>query len=188
MKPKISLILIVLIAAGLACTFNPAPAEPTIDEIAVATSVAATTAAQLTLNAPAPTNTTPAATDTPDPNTIYAPDPLGPAYTGLIWDFGTCYDFDAYMPAAAEDPATDACLNASGVITPQNGALMSGQAPMEAPSKGYCINPSLLPDPIAPNSDLYLCLQTNQGVYGFFVMRQYQIDLNRLTFDMYLFP
>ena len=53
---------------------------------------------------------------------------------------------------------------------------------------GDCMSPDLLPDPIAPNSDLYLCLQTSEGTYGFFVMRDFQYTLDRLIFDLYLFP
>ena len=194
-NPRLGLILIVLVLLTLACDLSPATPEPTLDENAVATSVAATMAAEQTLNAPPPTDETiiptdPLAgpTDTPDPNTVYAPDPLPVQYTGLIWDFGTCYDFDTFLSSPAEDPTTDACLNTNALITPQNGALMSGHAPLNPPSKGYCMSPDLLPDPIAPNSDLYLCLQTSEGTYGFFVMRDFQYTLDRLIFDLYLFP
>jgi hypothetical protein len=182
-RKKIMLIAAVLLLLSLACQLTPEP--PDVDENAIGTSVALTEAA---VQPPADTPAAAASEPTPDPDTIFAPDPLTVAYTGLIWEFGACYDFDAYQPAAAAEPAVDACLDANGTITPRNGALMSGQASMQAPSKGDCINPSLLPDPLAPNTDLYLCLQTNQGVYGFFVMREFQLDLNRLVFDLYLFP
>lgn len=190
MKPTTRLLLftLALMALALACDLSPAPTEPTLDENAVATSVQATSNAQMTANAPAATDTVPAPTETPDPNTIFAPNPLPAQYTGLIWEYSTCYDFDTFQPVYAADPSADACLAQNPLMTPQNGALMSGQAPLNPPSKGYCINPNLLPDPIAVQTDLYLCLQTNQGVYGFFVAREYQNDLNRIVFDLYLFP
>ncbi len=196
MHKSIGLVLGVLYAAGLACSLTPATPTPD-NSSAIDTAVAQTIAAEPA----APTETSapeaPAATDTsapPEPTAaptdVYAPDPLTPGYTGLIFDFGTCYDFDAYQPASPAGAGTDACLDANGLLTPQNGALMNGYVTFEAPSKNECIadNGNLLPDPIAPNSDLYMCLRTDQGSYGFMVMREYQLELERFTFDMYIFP
>ena len=185
-RPKILLLVSMIIALALACSLSPQ--EPEAEQDEVATLVAATLSAQPTLNAPPTETPLPVPTDTPDIDNIYAPDPLPVQYTGLIFEAGTCYDFDTYQPVPAEDPTRDICMLQFGLLEPQNGGLMSGHAPMEPPSKGYCLNPNLLPDPIAVQTDLYLCFQTNLGVYGFFVAREYQISLDRVIFDMYLFP
>ena len=52
------------------------------------------------------------------------------------------------------------------------------------PTRNECIASALAPDNLAPNSDLYLCLQTSEGSYGFFVEREFLLDLNRFTFDL----
>ena len=193
MKPgfKILLVLGMLFALSLACSF------PAQEQDGLATLVEATTSSRLTHNAPQPTATPlptaadtpiPLATDTPDPSTVYAPDPLPAQYTGLIFDAGTCYDFDAPQLVAVDDAARDICMIQFGLLEPQNGGLMSGYAPMEPPSKGYCTNPNLLADPIAVQTNLFLCFQTNQSIYGFFVALEYQMDQDRVIFDMYLFP
>jgi hypothetical protein len=186
--------LSILFVMALACSLNPQ--ESTSEEDAIAKMVEVTTSAQLTLNAlpadtpiPLATDTPiPLPMDTPDPDSIFAPDPLGPAYTGLIFEEGACYDFDTYLSVATGDATRDICMHTFGLLEPENGGLISGHAPMEPPSLGYCISPNLLSDPVAVQTDLYLCIQTNQGVYGYFVAREYQMDLDRVIFDMYLFP
>jgi hypothetical protein len=110
------------------------------------------------------------------------------AFTGLIFETGTCYDLDVLQPIDVTDSARDLCMIQYSLLEPQNGGLMSGYATMTPPSKGECITPNLLPDPIAVQTDLYLCFQTNLGVYGFFVAREYQDAQDRIIFDMYLFP
>lgn len=185
-RAKMILILVTLVVLTLACSLSPQPPEVNQDE--VATLVEATISAQQTLNVSPEETQQPPPTSTPDPNNILAPDPLPAQFTGLIFEAGTCYDFDTFLPVADGDPARDICMLQFGMLEPQNGGLMSGHAPMEPPSKGYCINPNLLPDPIAVQTDLYLCFQTNLGTYGFFVAREYQINLDRVIFDMYLFP
>ncbi|MBN2045372.1 MAG: hypothetical protein JW757_10160 [Anaerolineales bacterium] len=194
-QSKILGVVGILFALALACSISPQ--EPDSDQSVLATLVEATTSARLTHNAPQPTATPlPPATDTPippaaatpDPSTVYAPDPLPAQYTGLIFETGACYNFDTYQPVAVDDLTRDICMPQYGLLEPQNGGLISGSAPMEPPSKGYCINPNLLPDPVAVQTDLYLCFQTNQGTYGFFVAREYQMDLDRVIFDLYLFP
>jgi hypothetical protein len=198
-RQKLPLTVSILLILALACSLTPQ--EPTPDQNALATLVEATTSAQLTQNAPSPdtpepgtpapppTDTPePVPTDTPDPNTIYAPDPLPAAYTGLIFEEGSCYNFDTYQPVSTGDASRDICMHTYGLLEPENGGLISGHAPQDPPSKGYCISPDLLPDPVAIQTDLYLCIQTNQGTYGFFVARAYQMDLARVIFDLYLFP
>ena len=193
-RSKLLFAFSILFVLAMACSLTPSASDP--DQDAIATMVEATTSTQLTLNAPPadtpipiPTDTqVPPPTDTPDPNTIFAPDPLPAPYTGLIFEEGACYDFDTYFPVAADDPARDICMLTYGLLEPENGGLISGYASNGPPSKGYCINPNLLPDPVAVQTDLHLCIQTNLGVYGFFVARDYQMETNRIIFDLYLFP
>jgi hypothetical protein len=187
-RQKLILTFSILLILALACETTPQPG-PTPDLDAMATSVEQTIEAQLTQNAPLPSDTPELLpTDTPDPDSIYAPDPLPANFTGLIIEEGDCYDFDTYQPVGTGDATRDICMHTYALLEPENGGLISGIAPMDPPSKGYCISPDLLPDPVAVQTDLYLCIQTNTGTYGFFVAREYQMELNRVIFDLYLFP
>lgn len=199
MKPthRLLTILLTLLILTLACDLSPAPSEPTANnDAAVGTSVAETVAANETLSAliptdtsPPPTDTVPAPTATPDPFTVVMPVPIPAPYSGLIWDAGNCYDYDTLQQVSASDPTADACLDANSVITPANGGLMSGRAPFDPPSLGYCLNESdLLPDQVAPQTDLYLCVQTNLGAVGILVGRDFDFTNDRMVFDLYLFP
>lgn len=199
MKPthRLLIILLTLLALILACDLSPAPSEPAANnEAVVATSVAETVVANKTLTALVPTDTSPpptdtvsVPTDTPDPFTVFMPVPIPAPYTGLVWDAGTCYDYDTLQQVASSDSTADACLDANSVITPENGGLMSGRAPFDPPSLGYCLNESnLLPDMVAPQTDLYLCVQTNLGAVGVLVGRDFDFNQDRMTFDLYLFP
>ena len=198
MKPKHTLAPILSAAAFAALACSLTPTGPEVDDTFVETAVAGTLAAEQTESAVAqlpseePTFTSvPIPTLTPTsqpPLDVFAPDPLGAQFTGLIFDFNTCYDFDIYSPAPSGDPAVDICLDANGTLDPQNGATISGYVTFTPPSKNHCIGERLSPDLVAPNSDLYMCLQTNAGSYGFFVLREFQYQINRLIFDLYLFP
>lgn len=166
--------------------------EPTSDANAIATSVAATIAAQQDDQQNNDNNNEPTVEPTleptVDPYTIFAPDPLGVEYTGFIFDFGTCFDMDNFQPVGVNDPECDFLSDQYGAVTPQNGALISGYATMEPPSFGKCMDADLSPDYLATQTDLYLCFKTSQGSYGFLVGRDYQVNQNRLIFDMYIFP
>ena len=190
-------ILLTLLALTLACDLSPAPSEPAANnDAAVATSVAETVTANATLSALVPTNTSPpptdtvtAPTDTPDPYSVVMPVPIPAPYTGLVWEAGTCYDYDTLQQVSASDPTADGCLDANSTITPSNGGLISGRAPFDPPSLGYCLNESdMLPDLLAPMTDLYLCVQTNLGAVGVLVGRDFDFDNDRMVFDLYLFP
>ena len=175
---KLVVLFLVIFGLSLACSLNPTPAAPTEDPDAVIqTAVAATTAAQQNgqaaatppTQAPAPLpSDTPGTTQEPTPEDVAAPNPLGPGNTGLIFGFDTCYDFDTYLPAPAGSASVDACLDQYGTLSFYNGALMSGYATFDPPTRNACIASALSPDDLAPNSDLYLCLQTSEGRYGFF--------------------
>ncbi|MEJ2757070.1 MAG: hypothetical protein P8046_01185 [Anaerolineales bacterium] len=195
---KLVVLFLAVLGLSLACSLNPTPTVPTEDnEAVIQTAVAATTTAQQTeqaaanppTEAPSPQpSDTPEPTQEPTPADVTAPNPLGPEYTGLIFDFDTCYDFDTYQPAPVGAASVDACLDQYGTLSFYNGARMSGYATFDPPSRNECIASALAPDNLAPNSDLYLCLQTSEGSYGFFVEREFQLDMSRFMFDLYLFP
>ena len=117
----------------------------------------------------------------------YAPDPLGPAWSGMAFSRDTCYDLDVLFTAS--DVTVDVCLDGNVLLTPQNGAAFSGYAELSPPSLNTCKAKTLTADPIAPNSGLYMCFQTNLGKYGFFVMRDDQLlSSGYIVFDAYVFP
>jgi len=199
----------------LACKFSgPSPQE---DQSAFNTAVAQTSQAQFiqmtmqaqsasptqppttappTVDAPTspsptqPSPTSPPPTVPPPTNTptdVYAPDPLGPAWSGMAFNSGTCYDLDVLFTAS--DATADVCLDANVVLTPQNGAKFSGNGFMNPPSLNDCKSVTLTGDQLAPITDAYLCFQTNAGSYGFFVMRDDQmLSSGYIVFDAYIFP
>jgi hypothetical protein len=128
-------------------------------------------------NQPAPTNPPPAAD-------AYAPDPLGPAWSGMWFAKDMCYDMDVLFHTT--DASCDVSLDANSVLTPRNGAVFSGYATLTPPSLNTCKTAVFSTEPIAPNSDLYMCFKTNAGKYGFFVARQ--IEPGGIVFDAYVFP
>lgn len=191
-KITLVLCLFALLVPAIACDIS-AP-EPTPDPNAIATSVAETMAAnQPSTQAPAdPTpepTAEPTAEPTEDPYNVFAPDPLGAAYTGLIFENNACYDLDSLQPVDASNPECDLLMSQFGAVLPQNGALINGSnVSFDPPSKGECMDSDLLPDLLATQTDLYLCFQTSHGSYGFFVGRDLQMEQERLIFDMYIFP
>lgn len=118
------------------------------------------------------------------PPDVYAPNPLGPLFSSMWISNGMCYDMDILFQAA--DASCDVLLDSSGTLIPKNGGLFSGYATLTPPSLNQCKAAPLSADPIAPNSDLYMCFKTNLGKYGFFVARRIQTD--GIEFDAYVFP
>ncbi|GAB4503635.1 MAG: hypothetical protein Fur0043_06270 [Anaerolineales bacterium] len=115
---------------------------------------------------------------------VYAPNPLGPLFSSMYISAGMCYDMDVLFHTT--DASCDVFLDSTGLLRPRNGGLFSGYATLTPPSLNQCKAAQLSADPIAPNSDLYMCFKTNLGKYGFFVARQ--IDMNGIVFDAYVFP
>jgi hypothetical protein len=115
---------------------------------------------------------------------VFAPDPLGPLFSGMYISAGMCYDMDVLFHTT--DASCDVYLDSTGLLNPRNGGLFSGYATLTPPSLNACKAAQLSADPIAPNSDLYMCFKTNLGKYGFFVARQ--IDASGIVFDAYVFP
>jgi len=204
---RVILFLTVLLLAGLACTLpaTEPQAEPAAEDPALFNTAVALTAASLSGSGssaapaqetavvpqiPAARSTSITAAATAPENAggdVYAPDPLGPVWSGLWFASRTCYDLDALHPA--EDGSCDVMLDGNGILTPENGALMSGDGYTAAPSLNTCRSASLSPDALAPLTDLYLCFQTNSGSHGFFVLRDDQLAAaGGFMIDAYLFP
>lgn len=120
----------------------------------------------------------PAATD------VFAPDPLGPLFSSMYISAGMCYDMDVLFHTT--NASCDVYLDSTGLLNPRNGGLFSGYATLTPPSLNQCKAAQLSADPIAPNSDLYMCFKTNLGKYGFFVARN--IETGGIEFDAYVFP
>ncbi len=163
------------------------PAQPTAQQ---PTAIPPTTIPPTVILSTLPPPTMPPPTAVPPtapPPDVYAPDPLGPAWSSMAFNSGTCYDLDVLFTAA--DATSDVCLDANVVLSPRNGGTFSGSAFLTAPSKNQCMSALLTADPLAPLTDAYLCFQTNNGSYGFFVMRDDQmLASGYIVFDAYLFP
>lgn len=206
-------VIAALALAALACNFGaatPAPpvsgAQPAVPsgQISVPTPVvpaqpqpaqpvsppAQPTQAPQPTSPPAQPTQPPPPTSPPQPTAppnAYAPDPLGPEWSAMAFSGGKCYDLDALY--YADGAACDVALSADGwLITPQNGALFSGNGSLKAPSLNDCKAAQMSADPIALMTDLYLCFKTNKGTYGFFVMREAPQSSGLIVFDAYLFP
>lgn len=118
------------------------------------------------------------------PTDVFAPNPLGPLFSSMYISAGMCYDMDILFHTT--DASCDVYLDSGGLLTPRNGGLFSGYATLTPPSLNACKSAILSADPIAPNTDLYMCFKTNLGKYGFFVARQ--IETAGIVFDAYVFP
>ena len=163
--------LLALLLLTLACgtvTPTPEPAAPPTDT-------------------PAPPATpTDTPTDTPIPDAT-APSPLPMTNTGIILNDDECYDLyngDApYLP----DADCDILLVYPLILRPQNGALLSGHADLAAPSRADCMAKVFDAGDLAPNTDLYICFQSDEGNYGFIVQRPdgapFDVSSHRLVFD-----
>ncbi|MCF6277131.1 MAG: hypothetical protein L3J16_00035 [Anaerolineales bacterium] len=123
----------------------------------------------------------------------FAPDPLTVEWIDIPFAPGGCMDMDNLQPVT--DASCDVELASDGwLITPRNGGLFSGYGSLTPPSKNDCIASEtaseLSGNPLALMTDLYLCFKTNQGTYGFFVMRSGPDEngFNVTVFDAYLFP
>lgn len=188
-------VFISLCMAGLACASGtPTPDDAEVERIVLLTSLAHAEA-QLTLDAadspPATSEATLPATVAPSATStimedVIAPVPLGPAWSSMAFSRDTCYDMDVLF--TADDAAADFCLDGNVILTAVNGAVISGNATLTPPSMLDCRAADLRADPVAPNTDLYICFQTNAGSYGFFVMRADQmLSDGYIVFDAYVF-
>ncbi len=186
-------ILVILTLLALACGLTPSPTPtptpdvdlavaqtltamvPTLDPNAVLTQAAATVEAISTQNAP---TSTPAET---------APDPLPAATTGVILNNGECFDFDNGQITALNADC-DLWLADSALLRPVNGAQLSGYVTMTPPTRSQCLSGRYEPGDLAVQTDLYMCLITNQGQPGFVVARSYLggIPFTGIVFDYWV--
>jgi hypothetical protein len=213
---SLSLFAAFLFLFGLACTLSPQPTQtpwvvtatpiPATQTpwVIIATAEAQPTTAVPPAAAPTqqPTVAPPTATATRQP-TIPAqnappptsaalldaqpPNMLGPGYTGVIFNIGDCFDMDQW--GMVHDGRCDFRLDPNLIITPVNGALLSGHGRMAAPSLATCRGDALLAAPLAPNSNIYLCARTNLGAYGFIVQRPDSpfAPAGRMIFDYWIY-
>lgn len=184
-----------LLIAGLACSIPGGPTAEPPDPGAVATAVAATIAAGAApATEPPPTVAPPTAAPSPSetPGDLFAPDPLPAMQTGIILLHGECYDLDNGNAPYLLDADCDMLFVPPYIIQMQNGARISGYASMSAPSKNGCIAARYEPGDLSPNTDLYMCFQTNEGHYGFVVQRAdgapFETASQRLIFDWWVYP
>lgn len=130
---------------------------------------------------PPPSNPTAGAPTQAD---AFAPNPLGPAWTGFWFEHGVCYNLD--ILSLASGAACDLSLGADNLFTPQNGALFEAASYQNAPSLNTCKSTSLTSAPMDATQITYVCFKTNAGKYGFIVPREFQSG--GIVFDAYLFP
>lgn len=151
---------------------------PTIDSNAVLTQAAATVETVLTQNAPA--------VSTPLPVEA-APDPLPASTTGVILNNGECFDFDTGQVTVL-DAQCDVWLVESALFRQVNGAQLSGYATFLPPTRSQCLGGRYEPGDLAIQTDLYLCLITNQGFPGFVVARSYRggVPATGIVFDYWV--
>ncbi len=125
-------------------------------------------------------------TVTPAPDYRFPPDVLPAANTGYIFKAGECWDLDNMQPVI--DTLCDLAIDRNGILTPRNQALISGVGRLDAPYLEQCQSDAVEQDPAAPLTDMYLCFQTNKGMYGFLVLREdSMLKAQQMVFDVWLF-
>lgn len=168
--------------AMLVCGWPPGPeGEPPAPEVTP------------TSTAVPPTSPPAVPTDTPaPPPDVTAPSPIPASHTGIILANGECYDLDTGNAPYVMGPQCDVLLVHPQILRPQNGAMLSGHATLDAPSRTECESAIYEAGDLAPNTDLYICFRTNEGSYGFLVQRTdgapFAISSQRLVFDWWLYP
>lgn len=128
-----------------------------------------------------PSNPTVAAPPQAD---LYAPDPLGPAWTGFWFAPGACYDMDLLSPAGGAE--CDLFLDANNILVPKNGALFDAAPYQYAPSLNTCKSAALTTASMDAAQITYVCFKTNAGRHGFIILRD--VNPAGIVFDAYLFP
>lgn len=98
---------------------------------------------------------------------------------------GTAYDLDNF--SVVQDASADFSLDADAwLLQFKNGAVISGYGSTSPYTKGECQSANMSADPLGWQTDLYLCFKTNQGRYGYIVVREATSDA--IWFDVTLFP
>ena len=138
-----------------------------------------------------PSDVPPQATDTPSPPPTpqeNAPNPLPAMNTGIILDNGSCFNFDNGQ-VSAPDAQCDAWLMDNGLLRQMNGAKISGYVTFEPPTRSDCASARYDPNDLAMQTDLYMCITSNEGLYGFMVVREYRggVPSTGIVFDYWVF-
>lgn len=193
---KVQVLLIVLALTVLSCGTTSAPTPvptldvdlvvaqtltamaPTLDPGVAMTQAAATVEAVLTQSVPA------APTSPPDET---APVPLPASTTGVILNNGECFDFDTGQVAAL-NAQCDVWLAEAALFRQVNGAQISGYVTLTPPTRSQCLAGRYEPGDLAVQTDLYMCLITNQGMPGFVVVRSYrgEVPFTGIVFDYWV--
>jgi hypothetical protein len=133
----------------------------------------------------------PLATPTPpashDPANMTPPPQLPHGFSGVILHGGDCFDMDGWR--MGNTPDCDLYLDQNLVLAPVNGAVIASKGVEMPPSLFDCREADLVPSPVAPELNSYLCLRTNQGVYGFLVQREDRptAPAGRIVIDYWLY-
>lgn len=129
-----------------------------------------------------------APTDTIAPPAENAPDPLPATTTGVILNNDECFNFDNGQ-VTAPDIACDVWLVEPALFRQMNGMQLSGYVTMTAPTRTYCLEGRYEPGDLALQTDLYMCLITNEGRIGFVVVRSYigEMPFTGIVFDYWVF-
>jgi hypothetical protein len=157
---------------------------PTVDPNLLLTQAAATVEAALTQTAPTPAAPTTAPTVAP---VEAAPDPLPASTTGVILNNGECFDFDTGQVTAL-NAQCDVWLAEPALFRQVNGARLSGYVTLTPPMRSQCLAGRYEPGDLSVQTDLYMCLITNEGVPGFVVVRSYRGDVpfTGIVFDYWV--
>lgn len=208
-KPNIRLSFLVVLALLMTGCLPTLPASPTanVNSIVAQTLAAYTVEAALTqavgatqppplppatpttlpTETPPPPSPLPTATSTPEE---VAPNPLPMTHTGVILNVGECFDFDTGQ-VSLPDQRCDLWLDANINLHQINGALLSGYATREPPSRSRCAAARHDPgyDVSAVQTDLYMCVTSSEGRLGFMVARQYRgsVPFTGIVFDYWMF-
>ncbi len=199
---KLFLLAVILILLVAACTnvssFFPSTASGSpadalvltpsmsVEDIVNQTLVAYTMEAVLSQAAAPPQAATATQTviSTPEEN---PPQPLPASHTGIILNNGGCFDFD-FGQVSAQDNQCDVLLAEPLLLRQQNNAQISGYVTLTAPSRSQCASARYEPGDLAVQTDMYMCLITNAGQIGFFVVRSYGgIPSTGIVFDYWVF-
>jgi len=217
-KPYVRPSFLVVLALLMAGCLPTLPASPTADvnSIVAQTLAAYTVEAALTQAVQPPTVTLPPPTEPPPPPDTptatptttqvvtpppppvtatstpeeVAPDPLPMTHTGVILNVGECFDFDTGQ-VSLPDQRCDLWLDANINLHEINGALLSGYATFEPPSRSHCATARHDPgyDVSAVQTDLYMCVTSSEGRLGFMVAREYRgsVPYTGIVFDYWVF-
>lgn len=170
-------LLVVLTFLAFACG-TTSQITPTLDVNVVVTQTLAAYTLQAAVASATPS---PAATSstmligTPIPETQpeeIAPNPLPASHAGILLHPGECLDMESGT-VLAPDLHCDVLLLKDALLRGMNLAVISGYAFPEPPSLSECRAARYEGGDLALQTNLYMCVRTSDGYYGFIVGRAY---------------